>query len=365
MSRDILPLSKEKWQGYELEFRYETAHYYDADIKQDSSGFYASFIKKPFPAPITKDFKDKLFPNHWEGAQVFGIFENEQLIACLEIWKEDWSNRLRVTELWVDEKHRRQGIGKKLMDLAKNKAQELGCRALILETQSCNEKAIAFYLSQGLSLFGFDRSCYGNNDVGKCEVRIELGMYLYEMNISYRQLNKEDIHPEILKDFNRYQEVNKCWRKQNGEWVLVDNHFIDDWDEAKKKELAIVYLPGTIERGGTVFGAYDGEKLIGFFALAGNFIGSQKQYLRLISLQVSHEYRHKGIGKKLFSLCVDAAIKYEAEKLYISAHSSQESQAFYRAMRCVDTEEIIPELFEAEPFDVHMEFVLLEKERTA
>jgi N-acetylglutamate synthase-like GNAT family acetyltransferase len=75
-------------------------------------------------------------------------------------------------------------------------------------------------------------------------------------------------------------------------------------------------------------------------------------------LQVSYEYRHKGIGKKLFALCVDAAKKYEAEKLYISAHSSQESQAFYRAMRCVDTEEIIPELFEAEPFDVHMEYVL-------
>ena len=185
-----------------------------------------------------------------------------------------------------------------------------------------------------------------------------------DLNITYKQLNIDDIHPNILNDFNRYQEVTKCWRKQNGEWVLVDNRFIDDWDEAKKKELATVYLPGTIERGGTVFGAFDGEKLIGFFALAGNLIGSRKQYIRLISLQVSYEYRHKGIGKKLFALCVDAAKKFGAEKMYISAHSSQESQAFYRAMKCVETEEIIPELFEIEPFDVHMEYILAEKERS-
>lgn len=175
---NIKLLPHEKWQGYELDFQYETAHYYDANIKHDSSGFYASFIKKPFSAPLTKKFKDKLFPDHWEGAQAFGIFDSDRLIACLEIWKEEWSNRLRVTDLWVDEQFRRQGIGKELMNLAKSKAQEFGCRALILETQSCNEKAIAFYLSQGLKLFGFDRSCYGNNDVEKHEVRLELGLYL-------------------------------------------------------------------------------------------------------------------------------------------------------------------------------------------
>ena len=118
-----------------------------------------------------------------------------------------------------------------------------------------------------------------------------------DLNITYRQLSIEDIHPNILDDFNRYQEVKKCWRKQSGEWFLVDNHFIDDWDETKKKEIATHYLPGTIERGGTVFGAFDNDKLIGFFVLAGNFIGSRGQYIRLISLQMSYEYRKKGIGK--------------------------------------------------------------------
>lgn len=58
-------------------------------------------------------------------------------------------------------------------------------------------------------------------------------------DITYRRLSAADISPDMMDGFNRYQEVTKCWRKQNGEWVLVDNPFIDDWDEAQKKELAI------------------------------------------------------------------------------------------------------------------------------
>lgn len=37
------------------------------------------------------------------------------------------------------------------------------------------------------------------------------------MDIVYRELNKQDLHRELLKDFNRYQEVTSDWcRMQNG-----------------------------------------------------------------------------------------------------------------------------------------------------
>lgn len=87
-------------------------------------------------------------------------------------------------------------------------------------------------------------------------------------------------------------------------------------------------------------------------------MGSHNQYIWLDMLHVSFEYRHHGIGRKLFNLAVEAARELHASKMYISAHSSEESQAFYRAMGCVHAMEVIPELFEAEPYDVHMEFVL-------
>jgi hypothetical protein len=63
------------------------------------------------------------------------------------------------------------------MDKAKEVAAAQKRRAIILETQSCNTNAIGFYLSQGFELIGFDTCCYTNNDIGRHEVRINLGYF--------------------------------------------------------------------------------------------------------------------------------------------------------------------------------------------
>ncbi|MBR0125205.1 MAG: hypothetical protein IJM03_07650 [Treponema sp.] len=47
-----------------------------------------------------------------------------------------------------------------------------------------------------------------------------------------------------------------------------------------------------------------------------------------------------------------------AKKLYISAHSSKESQAAYRRLGCTEAAEINQAIAENEPYDVQMEFVL-------
>ena len=132
--------------------------------------------------PEEYDFPDRLYQDHWEKAEAFGIVGEEngekKLLACVEICPEEWSNRLMVTELWVTDELKRQGIGRRLMDLAKEKAREQNRRALILETQSCNVRAIAFYLSQGLQLIGFDSCCYTNRDVERHEIRFDMGILL-------------------------------------------------------------------------------------------------------------------------------------------------------------------------------------------
>lgn len=70
------------------------------------------------------------------------------------------------------------GIGTALMDIATQRARDERRRAVILETQSCNEKAIDFYRAYGFSLIGFDACAYQNNDIGRREVRMEMGMLL-------------------------------------------------------------------------------------------------------------------------------------------------------------------------------------------
>lgn len=49
--------------------------------------------------------------------------------------------------------------------------------------------------------------------------------------LKYRMLNAEEVNREIFKDFIRYQNVTKCWRKENGKWIIKDAPFIDDWTE--------------------------------------------------------------------------------------------------------------------------------------
>ncbi len=178
MDYNIEPLSKGKWDGYELKFAYETNSYYDIDLKSTENGFIFNLEKKAFDSTIKKTFSDKLFAPYLENPEVYGVISGEKILASIEISKEEWNNRLRINTLLVDENLRGKGIGKKLMELAINRAKEMNCRSVVLETQSCNEKALAFYFSQGFTLVGFDTNCYSNDDISKKEVRFELAINL-------------------------------------------------------------------------------------------------------------------------------------------------------------------------------------------
>ena len=57
-------------------------------------------------------------------------------------------------------------------------AEDAGARMLILETQSCNENAIAFYKKNGFEIVGFDLYAYTNHDPEAHKVRLEMGKKL-------------------------------------------------------------------------------------------------------------------------------------------------------------------------------------------
>ena len=181
MTDKIAPLEREKWQGHPLRFRYTSHNYYDVEIKSLNDNFQINFTKKPFDMPfeMTPHDYDKLFQPWWDDVKAWGIVEGGHLIAAIETAAECWSNRLSVTELWVHEDYRRQGIAKALMDKAIQRAKAENRRAIILETQSRNEGAIDFYLDYGFTLIGFDACAYQNNDLDRKEVRMEFGILLH------------------------------------------------------------------------------------------------------------------------------------------------------------------------------------------
>ena len=85
-----------------------------------------------------------------------------------------------ITELWVKDELQRKGIGTALMNLAKKQAKIQKRRAIILETQSCNVRAIDFYRKQGFQLIGYDSCCYTNIDIEKHEIRFDFGFFLHK-----------------------------------------------------------------------------------------------------------------------------------------------------------------------------------------
>ncbi len=191
----------------------------------------------------------------------------------------------------------------------------------------------------------------------------ELGFFMVESigkisgSVIFKELEIGNLSEALFDDFNRYQEVKKCWRNENGQWILKDIAFTENWGAAEIQFL-VKCLRSTIQTGGTVLGVFDHEKLIGFASLENVLRGSQRQYLQLTSIHISCEYRGYGLGKKLFCRICEKAKDKGAAKLYISAHSSEETQAFYRTMGCVDAEEIQEDIASHEPCDRQLEYKL-------
>ena len=179
-----------------------------------------------------------------------------------------------------------------------------------------------------------------------------------EMNdIQIETLTPENFHAHSLDTFIRRQVVTECWRRVQGEWKLVPHAFIEDRDLPTRRSIARA-MAGNLNGTMVDFGAFHGDTLVGYITVGKERFGSKSQYVELVEFEVSEPYRSRGIGRRLFGRACEAARALGAQKLYISAHSSRESQAAYRRLGCVLAQEINPPSVAKEPFDVQMEYVL-------
>lgn len=175
--------------------------------------------------------------------------------------------------------------------------------------------------------------------------------------IKIEKLTAENFNAASLDEFSRHQVVTECWRKAEGKWGLYPIAFVEDWDLEKRRAIARA-IAENLEGDMLDFGAFEGGRLVGYITLGTQALGSRGQYRQVVEFQVSEEHRGMGVGRQLFTrLCAEAR-RIGAEKLYISAHSSRESQAAYRKLGCVHAEEIIPAIAQEEPWDVQLEYVL-------
>lgn len=179
---EVVHLKRAEWKDKVLPMGYATEGFLDVCITPAGEGYAITLEKKLLAEPHVHDaaeagHPDRLYADYREHPYAWGILEDGALVAAMETDPETWSNRLRITEIWVKEELRGRGIGHAFMEIAKEQARRERRRAIVLETQSRNLPAIAFYRKEGFTLIGLDACAYTNEDPKRQEVRLEMGWF--------------------------------------------------------------------------------------------------------------------------------------------------------------------------------------------
>ncbi|MDD5935453.1 MAG: GNAT family N-acetyltransferase [Clostridiales bacterium] len=165
--------------------------------------------------------------------------------------------------------------------------------------------------------------------------------------ITIELLTERNFNLNSLDEYERRHEVTKVYRKQNSEYVLVERPYIEDWSIDERRQIATKMSSDDY----VSYIALENKKVAGFIALKKSLIDN---YMILDEMHVGSHYRGQGLGRKLFALGIEEAKRAGAEALYISACSSEETIAFYKAMGAILTSNPIKEMAEKEPYDLQM-----------
>ena len=174
------------------------------------------------------------------------------------------------------------------------------------------------------------------------------------MNI--RLLQRGEI--PLIWQIDRSEVIENVYYLRDGKLVLEPEHYdMQGWPPGEV-ELYTPHLLDCYDRGGTFWGAFENDTLIGVSILESKFIGFEQDTMQLKFLHVSRDYRKRGIASALFRAAVEKAKALGAKKLYISATPSEHTVNYYMRLGCVLAKEIDPQLFELEPEDIHLEYAI-------
>jgi ribosomal protein S18 acetylase RimI-like enzyme len=105
------------------------------------------------------------------------------------------------------------------------------------------------------------------------------------------------------------------------------------------------------QHSGVLFGAFDGDVLVGMAILRPQL---QDDMAQLSFLHVSSGYRRQGIATRLANAVFELASELGARRIYLSATPSGSALGFYLSQGFQLADPVHPELYALEPDDIHM-----------
>jgi N-acetylglutamate synthase-like GNAT family acetyltransferase len=168
-----------------------------------------------------------------------------------------------------------------------------------------------------------------------------------------RSVKRKEIND--IRNIDRSEIINQIYYYKNSKLILKNEYYnVTGWEPNNiERNINNLY-----DRGGSFFGLFQEERIVGIVALECKFIGSNNDQLQVVFLHIDKNYRKKGYGKILMNQAKERAKELGAKKLYISATPSKNTVDFYLYIGCKLASEINADLYQLEPNDIHLEMII-------
>jgi len=169
-----------------------------------------------------------------------------------------------------------------------------------------------------------------------------------------RHLPADDV--TLIGSIDRSERVSVANSVEGG--LLVSREVdwdVPAWSPAGTGEHTVLHqiewCRRVLERGAVLLGAFDGETILGLAIVEPGF---EPALAWLAFLHVSRPHRRRGAATALWDEAVCIATEAGVPTLYVSATPSASAVGFYISQGCELAVPPHPELFEAEPEDIHL-----------
>ena len=170
-----------------------------------------------------------------------------------------------------------------------------------------------------------------------------------------RRLQAEDV--SLVAAIDRSERVDVQYGVIDGELQQSPATITDvaAWDPTGSGPHSVrgqvAFCASVVARGGILLGAFDGERTVGLAIVHPAF---EPALAWLAYLHVSRPSRRRGAAQALWNAAVDISEGVGAESIYVSATPTGSAVGFYLRQGCRLAHPVHPELFAAEPEDIHL-----------
>ena len=119
---EICELDIAAYRGKAIKVQYTTSYVYEAVVSQDAACFGVMFQRTALPKPLSCGFDD-VWGSEWlKQPEMYGVCVDGQIAGLLEICMEAWTQRLRITNLFIEPAYRGRGCATRLLEHARQLA---------------------------------------------------------------------------------------------------------------------------------------------------------------------------------------------------------------------------------------------------